>query len=109
IIGVIVSRRFGISVGQVFLAFNGVIIALAALFNHNPELAMYTLIMMFVSSRVLDAIQAPTPRSFVLIISGKHEQIADRILTDLQRGVTYLQGMGAYTATEFRVMLCVVS
>src|SRR5258708_7758384 len=39
ILGLIVSRRFGISTGQVFLAFNGVIIVLAAIFN-NLELAM---------------------------------------------------------------------
>lgn len=109
IIGLIVSRRFGLSIGQVFLVFNGLIISLGALVNQKLEVAMYTLIMLYVSARVVDAIQAPTPRCFVMVISSKHEQIAERILKDLQRGVTYLQGTGAYTSTEFRVMLCVVT
>lgn len=109
IIGLIVSRRFGVSIGQVFLVFNGLIIGLGALVNRHLEIAMYTLIMLYVSARVVDAIQAPTPRCFVLVISAKHQEIADRILKDLQRGVTYLEGMGAYTETEFRVMLCVLT
>lgn len=109
IIGVIVSRRFGVSVGQVFLAFNGIIIALAAVFNQKPELAMYTLIMLFVSARVVDVMQSTTPRRVTLIISTQHEAIASRILTDLQRGVTYLQGSGAYTAAPFQVMMCVIT
>ncbi len=109
IIGLIVNRRFGISIGQVFLAFNAIIITLGALFNHNAELAMYTLIMLFVSSRVVDTVQATAPRRFVLVISARHEQIAERIMHDLRRGVTYLQGFGAYTSTEFRVLMCVMT
>jgi uncharacterized membrane-anchored protein YitT (DUF2179 family) len=70
---------------------------------------MYTLIMLFVASRVVDAIQAPAPRRVALIISAKHEEIAARLLHDLHRGVTYLQGVGAYTSTELRVMLCVMT
>ncbi len=109
IIGLIVSRKFGISVGQVFLVFNAIIIALAAVLLNSPELAMYTLIMLFVSSPVVDTIQAPTRRRLVLVISAKHEQIAERIFKDLHRGVTYLQGIGAYTSTEFRVLMCVMT
>lgn len=109
IIGLIVSRRFGISVGQVFMVFNAVIITLGAVFNQKPDLAMYTLIMLFVSARVVDMVVSPRPRRLALIISARHEAIAARILQDLQRGVTYLQGSGAYTSAEFHVMLCVIT
>ena len=109
IIGLIVSRRFGVSVGQVFMVFNAAIISLGALFNHKPDLAMYTLIMLFVSSRVVDMVVSPRPRRVALIISGKHEAIAGRILQDLQRGVTYLQGSGAFSSAEFHVMMCVIT
>ncbi|MCC7447016.1 MAG: YitT family protein [Anaerolineae bacterium] len=109
IIGLLVSRRFGIGIGQVFLVFNGMIIALSALFNHKPELAMYTLIMQFVAARVIDVVQSRTPRRFALIISQRHEELANCIMRDLHRGVTYLQGIGAYTSTEFRVLMCVMT
>jgi uncharacterized membrane-anchored protein YitT (DUF2179 family) len=38
-----------------------------------------------------------------------HQAIADRILKDLHRGVTYLEGRGAYTEREFRVLMCVLT
>lgn len=109
IVGLIINKRFGISVGQVFLAFNGVIIALGAIANQNVELALYTLIMLFVSSRTIDTMLRTTPRPVALIVSGKHEEIAAKLLHDLGRGVTYLQGSGAYTSIPYQVMLCVLS
>ncbi len=108
ILGLIVSRRFGISTGQVFLVFNGLIVALAAYFN-NLELAMYTLIMLFVSTRTINAILTTTPRPVALIVSAKHEEIAARLLNDLGRGVTYLKGSGGYTSAEYSVLLCVIT
>jgi uncharacterized membrane-anchored protein YitT (DUF2179 family) len=108
ILGLIVSRRFGISTGQVFLAFNGLIIALAAVFN-NLELAMYTLIMLFVSTRTIDAVLKTTPRPVAMIVSTKYDEISARLLHDLGRGVTFLQGSGAYTSAEVRVIMCVIS
>src|SRR5258706_7640971 len=86
ILGLIVSRRFGISIGQVFLVFNGVIIALAAVFN-NLELAMYTLIMLFVSTRTINTLLTTTPRPVAMIVSSKYEEIAAVLLHDLGRGV----------------------
>jgi uncharacterized membrane-anchored protein YitT (DUF2179 family) len=109
IIGLIVSRRSGVPTGQVFMGFNAVIISLGALASNNIEVAMYTLIMLFVSARVIDQFLSPTPRRAVLIISQKHKEIADRILSDLHRGVTYLEGRGAYTDREFYVLMCVVT
>lgn len=108
IIGLIVARRFGISVGQVFLVLNGVLITLSALVN-NLELAMYTLIMLYVASRVVNTFQETAPRRVALVISPKNEEIAARILRELNRGVTYLQGSGAYTERDFRVLMCVVT
>jgi uncharacterized membrane-anchored protein YitT (DUF2179 family) len=109
IIGLIVSRRFGISIGTVFMSFNGVLITVGALSSGKLELAMYTLIMLFVAARVIDQFLNPTPRRAVLIISMHHQAIADRILKDLHRGVTYLEGRGAYTEREFRVLMCVLT
>ncbi len=108
ILGLIVSKRFGFSTGKVFLVFNGVIIALAALFN-DLDLAMYTLIMLFVATRTIDTFLRTSPRPVALIVSSKHEEITQRLMHDLGRGVTYLQGQGAYTSAEYRVMLCVMS
>ncbi len=108
IIGLIVARRFGVSIGQVSLIFNALLITLAALFN-NLELAMYTLIMIYVYSRTINTALENAPRRVVLVISTKPDDIAKRIMNDLNRGVTYLQGSGGYTGQDFQVLMCVVT
>ena len=42
------------------------------------------------------------------IISGKAERIAERLLSDVGIGVTYINGQGAYSGDNKRVILCVV-
>jgi uncharacterized membrane-anchored protein YitT (DUF2179 family) len=111
IIGLIVSKRLNVAVGQVFMVFNGLLLTVAAIVNgkNGLKLAMYTLIMLYVSSRVIDALQSVIPREAAMIVSTKYAQVAARILKDMSRGVTFLEGGGAYTDTETRVILCVVT
>ncbi len=99
----------GFSVGQGLLGIDFVIIALAGIV-FNAELAMYALISLFVTSKVIDFVQEGL--SFAkacLIISNKGPEIAGSILSDLDRGVTYLKGQGGFTGREKEVLLCVVS
>lgn len=111
ILGLIVSKRLNLAVGQVFMAFNGLLLTVAAFVNgqNGLKLAMYTLIMLYVSSRVIDALQSVIPREAAMIVSKQHALVAGRILKDLGRGVTFLEGGGAYTDTETRVILCVLT
>jgi uncharacterized membrane-anchored protein YitT (DUF2179 family) len=109
IVGLIISRRSGFPAGQVFIFFNAILITLGAIAAGNIEIAMFTLIMLYVASRVIDTFLSPTPRRALLIISNKHQQIAEKFLSALHRGVTYLEGVGAYTGHEFRVLMCVIT
>jgi len=45
----------------------------------------------------------------MIIISEKHEQIRDTIVIDLERGGTYLKGVGMYTNAEKNIIFTVVT
>ena len=65
---------------------------------------------MFLSSYVIDLlIDGLNAARAYFIISRHSEQISHRVLTELERGVTGLDGVGMYTMKEKRVLLCVVS
>ncbi len=99
----------GFSVGQGLLGIDFIIIALAGIV-FSAELAMYALISLFVTSKVIDFVQEGL--SFAkacLVISNKGPEIARSILSDLDRGVTYLKGQGGFTGRDKEVLLCVVS
>lgn len=108
IIGVVLNRLYSFSVGEVLLYFNAAIVLASALL-FNLTAALYTLISMFVTSRVVDALQNTHGRKTALIISEFPDQVAKRIQAELQRGVTFLQGEGAYQHEQRKVVMCVLT
>ena len=96
-----------VSVG-IFLVDGLVIIASAFVFDMLS--AMYALICTLITNVVVDfVLEGPNSSHSFFIISDQSEEIAHRILSELDRGVTGLEGMGMYSQTSKRVLLCVVS
>jgi len=109
VIAKLVNRFTGIQLGQVILWVNtGVLLAAALFVGLQP--ALYALIVNFVGSRVVDAVQegAVYARSAV-IVSRKTDAIRQIILEKLERGVTLLEGRGGYTQAEQQVLYVVVA
>jgi uncharacterized membrane-anchored protein YitT (DUF2179 family) len=104
----ILNKMFGFTTGQSLLGVDFLVIALAGIV-FNLELAMYALISLFVSSRVIDLVQEGISSSkATLIISVQAEEIAQRIMTELDRGATVFTGKGAYTGQPREMVLTVV-
>ena len=96
-----------VSVG-IFLVDGLVIIAYAFVFDMLS--AMYALICTLITNVVVDfVLEGPNSSHSFFIISDQSEEIARRILSELDRGVTGLEVMGMYSQTSKRVLLCVVS
>jgi uncharacterized membrane-anchored protein YitT (DUF2179 family) len=105
----LLNKIFGSTMGQSLIGADFLVIALAGLI-FNLELAMYSLISLFVSSRVIDLVQEGVSTSkATLIISDHCERIVSRILGELNRGATVFTGKGAYTGLPREMVLTVVS
>jgi uncharacterized membrane-anchored protein YitT (DUF2179 family) len=76
----------------------------------GPELALFSIVTIFVSTKLIDVIQEGVNygKAF-FIISEKSEEIADAIINDVDRGVTSLYGKGMYTKRDKDVLYCIVS
>ena len=105
----VLNKLFGFTMGQSLLGVDFLVVALAGIV-FNLELAMYALISLFVSSRVIDLVQEGLSNSkAALIISEQTEVIAANILQDLDRGATIFTGKGAYTGQARDMVLTVVA
>lgn len=105
----LLRRYLGASVGQALLLADGAVITLAG-FVFSLELALYALIALFVSSRLIDVVQEGFGYAKVaLIVSSQSGEITKRILSQLNRGATVFQGRGAYTNQTREIVLCVVA
>ena len=92
----------------IFLVDGLVIIASAFVFDMMS--AMYALICTLFCNVVVDIVlEGPNSSHSFFIISDKSDEIARRIMDELERGVTGLDGTGMYSGRDKRVLLCVVS
>jgi uncharacterized membrane-anchored protein YitT (DUF2179 family) len=109
IIARFVSHRFGISMGKTLFAIDVLVMGLAA-WVIGRETAMYSLVALFVASRVIDfVIEGAKAGKAVTIISDHYEEIIRAIHEKLDRGTTLIQASGGYTGSDKRVVYCVVS
>ncbi|MCX6036772.1 MAG: YitT family protein [Chloroflexi bacterium] len=105
----ILNRWRGIPMTQSYLMTDTLVI-LAAGFVFGWEKALYAIISLYVSGLVVDSTLegAGTVRT-AMIVTNRMEAIYDRILHDMERGVTLLHGTGAYTMDPRPVMYCVIT
>ncbi|MCF0138216.1 MAG: YitT family protein [Oscillospiraceae bacterium] len=103
-------RKFPyINFGTLVLVIDTVIIVVFAVIFKKVESSMYAVIAMFVTSKAVDLVLYGIDNSHVCyIISSESEKVANAITGSLHRGVTILQGQGAYTHESRQVLMCVV-
>lgn len=98
-----------ISVARLILIIDGLIIVAAGLSFNDYTLMLYTIISIYISSRITDAIvEGGNAAKSAYIISEKSEQISNEIMKTLNRGTTGLYGKGMYTNKETTIILCIV-
>ncbi|QUI24970.1 YitT family protein [Vallitalea pronyensis] len=98
-----------ISVAQIMFFLDAVIIT-AGYFIFGIEKAMYAIVAVFITAKVVDAMLEGIHFSkAAFIISGHNEEIAKEIMAKLERGVTGLNGNGKFSKESKEVLLCVVS
>ena len=91
------------------LVLDAVIIAAFALIFDRYDSALYAIIGMFISSRLIDTTLYGTVNSKVCyIITDETDAIKNAITVHLDRGVTYLHGEGAWSGKEKKIILCVI-
>lgn len=104
IIAKVVENKLGLQLNQVLLGID-ILVMILSLTYINLNQMMYALIASFMYSQVVKLVEngGYTLRG-LFIISDKHEEIANHIMSNLGRGVTYFKASGAYSKTEKQVL-----
>jgi uncharacterized membrane-anchored protein YitT (DUF2179 family) len=105
----ILERRLAMPLSQAYLFTDGLVVFLAGL-AFGWERALYAVIGLYVGGVVTEiTLNGSNIMRVATIITGRPETVAERILSELERGVTNWTGRGMYTGRERHVLLCVVS
>ncbi|HBK69755.1 MAG TPA: hypothetical protein DDZ91_14025, partial [Firmicutes bacterium] len=98
-----------LTMGQALLVFDGLVIALAGMVFKSAELMLYALIALVAAGKMIDGVlEGFNYSKGAFIISDQSERIAQRILEEMNRGVTGLSGRGIYSGKCREVLLCIV-
>ena len=110
IIARILNKYFHLSLGISFMIIDTVIIIAMGIIFKNVELILFCLITLAISSKVVDMfIEGLTSERAITIMSKDWEVIANRIMDEVNRGVTGLDSVGMHTNSEKKTLYCVVA
>ena len=110
IVAQLISRATQVPVGQVMIYVSSSIVAVAILIFRDYTLALYAIVCIYVSGRVLDQVLTGAQyMKSVTIITSRPRQISDVIMYRLNRGGTSLVGRSMYHGTEKQVIFTAVS
>lgn len=109
ILALVITKKAPFSVGQIIMFINVFILG-AAGFVFSWDRAMYSLLAYVIASKAIDTVVAGLEESkSVWIISDEAEEIGDAINARLGRGVTYIQGQGAFTGDNKKVIFSIIT
>lgn len=95
--------------GFLFMTIDLMVVTASALIFRNIEAALYAAIAVLVTSYVMDMVlYGRDGAKMIFIISNAPKQIADRLLSELNIGVTYINGTGGYSGKEKKIILCIM-
>ncbi len=110
IAALLISKRSALmKVGDVILAFN-IVLFLAAMSLLGVEPALYSILTYISAARTLDfVIYGLEQYTAITIVSARSASIRERIVGELERGVTVYKGFGGMSGAEQEILYCVVT
>ena len=95
--------------GSLFLITDAIIVTASAFVFKDLDVALYAGLVVFINSVLLDVVlYGRDGAKLIFIISDAHASITKRLLEELDIGVTYISGTGAYSGKEKSVIMCVM-
>ena len=105
ILGLLINKRYGISVGNVVLAVNAVIFTIAGFVFGDWHAPIQSLITFFVVIKIMDmVIMGIDEMKSVMIFSSKPREIADTLMNTMGLGLTYIQGRGGFSGEQKEIL-----
>lgn len=108
IIASILTRKRDISVGMLIFILNGSIIAVLGYMTGDWDIALYSLLSIFTSSKIIDLLHIRHVKITAFIVTSRSESLRNALLP-LQRGITVIRTRGGYTEIENDMLMTVTT
>lgn len=108
IVALIANKYYNISPGRVILYLDIVIIGSSILIFKSVDKLVYGYVVMAVFSYTIDMVLEGAKQSYqIMVFSEKSDSIADRVVSEVGRGATLLNGVGWYTQRDQKMLIVI--
>lgn len=105
IIAMIMAKYTRIPIGQTLMVVDSVIVLIGLVAFGDWTIPLYSWIVIYVTGKVVDGVlQGVAYEKTLFIVSDRYEEIGSKILNDLNRGGTYLEGKGMFNQAEKKII-----
>ncbi|HTX89290.1 MAG TPA: YitT family protein [Bacteroidales bacterium] len=110
IVAMIIGKYTKLPLGLLMIYIDSAIVLLGLVFFHDWKIPLYSWIEIFIAGKVIDVVlEGVSYDKCLFIISEKYEEIREKIITNLNRGGTYIDGKGMYNQADRKIIYTVVS
>jgi uncharacterized membrane-anchored protein YitT (DUF2179 family) len=110
IVAMIINKYSKIPLGLLMIYVDSCIVLLGLIVFRDWKIPLYSWIVIFITGRVVDIVlEGISYEKSLFIISDKHEEIRDKIINNLNRGGTYINGKGMFNLADRKIIFTVVS
>jgi uncharacterized membrane-anchored protein YitT (DUF2179 family) len=110
IVAMIINKYTKIPLGQLMIYVDSVIVLFGLVVFRDWKVPLYSWIVIFITGKVIDVVlEGISYDKSLFIISDRHEEIRDKIIHNLNRGGTLIEGKGMFNMAERKIIFTVVS
>jgi len=110
IVAMIIAKYTKLPLGMLMIYVDSVIVLVGLLVFRDWKIPLYSWIVIYITGKVIDVVlEGVSYDKSLFIISEKHEEIREKIIHNLGRGGTYIEGKGMFNMAERRIIFTVVS
>jgi len=110
IIAMAIAKYTKLPVGQLLIYVDSVIVIIGLIAFRDWKIPLYSWIVIFITGKVIDIVlEGISYEKTLFIISEKSEEIRNKIIHDLNRGGTFIQGKGMYKNSDREIIYTVVN
>ncbi len=107
VIGLLLSMKRDIPLGALVFVLNSAVVFVSG-FVFSWELAMYTMASIYISGLVIDRVHTRHIKLSLMVVTTQGDAVKKELLDNLYRGITVVDGEGAYSATKVKVLYSVI-
>lgn len=108
IIGLVVTQKHDIPLGGLIFGLNSIVVFISGFF-FSWDLALYTMASIYITGIVIDRIHTRHIKLNLMVVTSRGDELKNELIANLIRGITIMNGYGAYSNNENKVLYTVIT